>query len=201
MIKQTWAHRNPEKRKKTLLRYRQKTQKTICEHCKIEFVSSNYTKHGFCSYECRILGSIEIDEKGCWNWIGVFAGGGYGRLRFHGKNIPSHRLSYILFKGEIPEGLWVLHKCDNKACCNPDHLFLGTVKDNVRDAMIKGLVNIKGVRNRFCCLTDEQVEELKALREEGKKYTTLARIFNCSEGHLRQIIKEKVRKNARMDTS
>lgn len=183
-------------------KWRQKNQKRQCKHCEKIFVSNSFTKHGFCSYECRLLGSIEKDKNNCWNWIGVLAGGGYGRLRFEGKNIAAHRLSYKLFKGEIGENLFVCHSCDNKKCLNPDHLWIGTLQDNVNDAVKKGRVNMKGVKNRFCSLTEHQIEEFIILRNESITYQRLSRIFNSSEQHLRNIFKGRIRKkNNELDSS
>jgi predicted DNA-binding protein YlxM (UPF0122 family) len=73
-------------------------------------------------------------ESGCWEWVGVTAKNGYGR--FWG-NFLAHRVSYALYK-ECPKGFFVCHKCDNPPCVNPDHLFLGTAKQNTQDMISKG---------------------------------------------------------------
>lgn len=77
--------------------------------------------------------------NGCWIWAGaVWGNNSYGCVKFNGRTWNAHRLAYSLEKGEIPAGLCVLHACDTPLCVNPDHLFLGTQKDNIADRARKG---------------------------------------------------------------
>jgi len=74
----------------------------------------------------------------CWLWVGNIHKRGYGQFKLKGKKVGAHRVSYELFKGPIPKGLCVCHTCDVRHCVNPDHLWLGTQKENIRDMYSKG---------------------------------------------------------------
>lgn len=88
----------------------------------------------------RLMQAIKVNEStGCWEWEnGRSTSGGYGVLSINNKQEKAHRAMWRSEFGEIPEGMCVLHKCDNPPCCNPDHLFLGTVADNNKDRDSKG---------------------------------------------------------------
>lgn len=82
---------------------------------------------------------IPEPNTGCWLWCGTLNQNGYGKIlrRVHGE-VSAHRLFWTAHRGPIPDGLWVLHRCDTPACVNPAHLFLGTIQDNTYDMIAKG---------------------------------------------------------------
>lgn len=88
--------------------------------------------------EGRFWQKVEKTKGGCWNWVAAKNNCGYGLTHFDGKRISAHRLSFQLANGVIPGGMQVLHRCDNRACVNPEHLFLGSNRDNMLDMLAKG---------------------------------------------------------------
>lgn len=105
----------------------------------------------------------EVSPSGCWEWQLSRFPAGYGRISIgRQKQDYAHRVSYREYKGPIPDGLVVRHKCDNPCCCNPEHLELGTQKDNMRDCMERGRKSnppvFKGEANHKTKLTKENVE-------------------------------------------
>lgn len=84
----------------------------------------------------------------CWEWIGARRRDGYGRIRVGNFFEAAHRFSWELVYGDIPSDLCVLHRCDVRFCVNPDHLFLGTNRDNIDDMVKKGRWNCNGARRQ-----------------------------------------------------
>ena len=104
----------------------------------------------------------------CIEWSKCRNSEGYGQLRFKGKMVMAHRRVWESLFGDIPDGVYVLHKCDNPPCINPDHLFLGTKKDNSRDSIQKGRakfpVTPKGEDAPWSKLTLAQIKEIRSLK-------------------------------------
>lgn len=127
------------------------------------------TRHG--TVEERFNKGFKLCKKtGCWLWKGCVDGSGYGQVKDKGRIWKSHRYSFSIYVGDIPEGLCVLHTCDVPSCVNPEHLFLGTKADNTKDMIEKGRDNfkcgtgainpLKGEDNPSSKLTEEQVREI-----------------------------------------
>jgi hypothetical protein len=124
---------------------------------------------------------IPEPNSGCWLWLRARNSKGYGTYR---KSTYAHRLSWLMHRGEIPDGLLVCHKCDVRCCVNPDHLFLGTAKDNTQDMIAKGRVHrMLGVQNPNTPLVEADIHSIRA---DPRPYKDIAGDFgvtpNCVSG-------------------
>jgi hypothetical protein len=122
----------------------------------------------------------ETTSTGCILWIGAKNNHGYGRFTMNGKGILAHRASYEITHGKIPDGLFVLHKCDVPACINPDHLELGTQTDNMRQASQRQRVKVprcKGEQQGSAKLTNEKV---LMIRQEQGTHKSIAEKYGVS---------------------
>ena len=129
-------------------------------------------------------------ETGCWEWTGCFTYSGYGRMMFNYQNYRAHRLSYILHYGEILDEMVICHKCDNKKCVNPEHLFIGTVLDNVKDRVQKGRT-ARNEKSGLVKLTNKQVEQI---RKRKMSLSLMAKKYNVAESTIVRIVTNVTRK-------
>jgi len=119
--------------------------------------------------EDKLLDGITmVPDAGCWLWERAVSTAGYGQVRDGKKLLYTHRLAYELFNGEIPEGMFVLHRCDVRCCCNPDHLFVGTNADNMRDKIEKGR-QTRGSKCGTAKLTEADVVEMRRRYASGER--------------------------------
>jgi hypothetical protein len=133
----------------------------------------------------------------CWNWSNCIIGHGYGGFKINRKIIRAHRFSWLLYFGEIPIRMLVCHKCDNPKCVNPEHLFLGTNKDNTNDMIQKGRGNkAKGEKQGFSKLTEEQVINIRKEYIEGNiSYSKLSKKYNVVFGTIAAVLTNKTWKH------
>ena len=131
-----------------------------------------------------------VTESGCWVWTASLHRVGYGQIRHDERILRAHRVSYELHIGPIPAGMHVLHKCDNRSCVNPDHLFLGTNDDNVADMVTKGRQS-KGEKNGKARLTEDNVREIRRRLAAGEKNKDLSVEFGVSTPSISKIAKRK----------
>lgn len=138
--------------------------------------------------ESRFEKYVFHSPDGCWYWTGAPSNKGYGRLRVDGRSILSHRISYELYKGEIPDGLFVCHTCDNRLCVNPNHLFLGTQQDNMDDKMSKGrMPDYSGEKHPRAFLTEKDVNTFRSLRMMGISNRLISKCTGVNFETIRQI--------------
>ena len=141
----------------------------------------------------RFWTRVRKDHDGCWRWTGAPTRCGYGVQGYNVGGITitclAHRASWVIHRGFIPKGKCVCHHCDNPICVNPDHLFLGTSRQNTADMLRKGRPK-RGKQLKHTKLTEVQVLELRRLRDEdGWTYARLGTEFGVSTAHANRIVR------------
>lgn len=135
-------------------------------------MSKNETKQDLIK---RFLCKVKKTET-CWEWIASNRHG-YGQFCINFKVLRAHRVSYELFKGRIPEGLYICHACDNRKCVNPEHLWLGTPTDNIQDMIKKGRAKMYGRKGK---LNEDKAEEIRQKLLNGTKYKELQKEYGVN---------------------
>jgi hypothetical protein len=144
---------------------------------------------------CRINSATE-----CWEWTNCVQGNGYGRINVSRKSTYVHRLAYTLAKGAIPDGKDICHRCDNRRCCNPDHLFAGSRLDNMQDAKQKGRTSSGAKHGSIMSpivrarskLSMEKAKAIRMLHAEGEPAKKLAQQFAVDVSNIRLVVRHKI---------
>ena len=125
---------------------------------------------------------IPEPNTGCWLWLRGVNSDGYPLVRIDGQSYRVARLVYEIFKRPIPPNMHVCHRCDVRLCINPDHLFLGTDKDNYDDMVAKGRTT--KFDYAFAKLSPNDVADIRRLREEGHRVTAIAKQYGVSHSYI-----------------
>lgn len=126
-----------------------------------------------------------FEHKNCWCWTGGTYSNGYGTFHFKGKQTGAHRVSWELTNGTIPKGFLILHKCDNRLCVNPNHLFLGSHKDNMQDC-IKKRRFVRGENHIHAAFSQDEVN---FIRSSNLKQHELAKYFGVVQQTISRVIR------------
>lgn len=130
------------------------------------------------------------ESSGCWEWKGAVTSKGYGALHIDKVSYTAHRLSWMLHHGSIPVGLLVCHKCDNRICVNPEHLFLGDYSSNMAD-MVEKKRQACGVRNGRAKLVERDISIMRVLAKMGDSPSVLSRLFGVDRRHIVDILQRR----------
>lgn len=138
------------------------------------------------SFEARYRKS----KSGCWLWVRSVLANGYGCLRRDGKTLYAHRVAWELYRGPIPIGLHVLHRCDVRRCVNPRHLFLGTNHDNIKDCRKKGRdVHARGEHAGKAKLNRFDVKAIRSLARMGYTQRAIGKKFGVSHASIGAVLR------------
>lgn len=164
----------------------------------------SFPQRKYCGARCALLANSSVDNDGCWRWRGAISQpGGYGQLTLSvGANVPAkrfmaHKLSQETFNGPIPDGLCVMHVCDNRNCINPSHLRPGTQAENLRDCAKKGR-NMRGESHYLTKLTEDDV---RCILASDDRVGVLARKYNVQHTVVSNIRRGKTWKHIQREIS
>lgn len=141
----------------------------------------------------RFNAKTKLNDFGCLVWTGAKNSTGYGTFRVNGKTVLAHRYNYYMIKKEDISGKLLCHKCDNRACVNVDHLFLGTYKDNIQDCITKNRRNTpNGESHHKARLTKNDILTIRAAKKYRGYIRDLAIKFSVTQSNISHIIHGKL---------
>ena len=138
----------------------------------------------------RFIDHVKKTET-CWNWKGVKHKQGYGLFSYRSRYMLAHRVAWILFVGLIPEGMNICHKCDNTSCVNPNHLFLGTQKDNITDMFSKNRKSHQRENHPKYKMTLEIIKKIFILREQGLTQIHIGLLCGVCQHMVSKVLRKK----------
>jgi hypothetical protein len=144
--------------------------------------------------EQRFWKNVDKDTlNSCWKWVAGVSNTGYGSFGINNINYASHRVAWMLTNGDIPDGMCVCHKCDNRLCCNPDHLFLGTLNDNNQDMKQKGRNSAgRGEQSGNHKFTEKDILSMRNRYARGEvTQVNLAKEYSSTRQYINLIIHHK----------
>lgn len=179
---------------------------SVCSECGAEYYlsPSHRDASSYCSRSCRALAQSKWQSKdlatrfwekvnkteSCWLWTGALLKTGYGSIRINNKSVRAHRVAYELSVGKIPDGMIILHSCDNPLCVNPSHLRIGNKRENMADAIERGQ-HKTGERHAKSKLSNNDVATIRAALSAGVTGRYLAKKFSVDETTISHIKSSK----------
>lgn len=180
-----WSSKNRDKRRRSSIKYARKMGIGLphpCETC--GSLCKKKSAKAFCSEICRFMSHLEKTDS-CWFWKGKISKSGYGV--FNSKD-AAHRTAYRLFNGEIPLTMNVCHSCDVKSCVNPEHLWIGSTKENMQDMVIKDR-NPRGEEVHCSKLKNKDISEIRKLFKNNYTQSKIARLYGVTQSNIYYIVR------------
>ena len=142
--------------------------------------------------DAQLFDRAAVLDDACWEWTGYRNRKGYGQIKADGRMVATHRQAFLLRRGPIPEGMHVLHRCDNPPCVNPDHLFLGSNDDNVAERVRKGRSGRNaGASASTAKLTEDDVRRIRRMASLGMTNLEIAEAFPVNDRSISNIVRHK----------
>lgn len=162
-----------------------------CAHCR-RFMNPS-TKGRACSYRCQLLSKVNMGAAdACWLWKPPPAVNGYGQMNAAGQIRSAHHMMWELWNGRpVPKGFQLRHTCDVRRCCNPNHLLVGTAKENIQDMIERGNFH-HGENHCHAIRTNAEVTEMRRLFAAGMSQAAIARRYGVRSSYVWRIVNRKI---------